>query len=200
MKKIDNILYLTDDTIYLKNKKIDNIIKYKINDGIVNNGKVININKFINTYEKLINTNRINNSLFGETIKVIVPNIYSNADILVLKNILETFNYRKIFIDLESKYYKLNNDNAYINIQNNYMLLYYLDEYKKMNVKNIPSNFFSNMKDTMNYISKLVNNKDLYLIGKGELFQDFFNKFESIYKIKTYMFTDNELYLINASK
>ena len=41
--KLNNTIYLTDDTIYVKNKKRNNIIKYKINKNIILYGKVYNI-------------------------------------------------------------------------------------------------------------------------------------------------------------
>ena len=47
MAKLNNVLYLTDDCIYLKNKKKDKLMKYKINSGIIEYGKIYNIDKFI---------------------------------------------------------------------------------------------------------------------------------------------------------
>ena len=68
--KINNIVYLTDDYVYLKHKKNNNIIKYKLNKNIVEAGKIANQPKFIKSYEQLLNINHLNNSLFGETIKI----------------------------------------------------------------------------------------------------------------------------------
>ena len=45
--KTNNIVYLTDEYIYLKNKKKKDIIRYKINDGIISGGKISNIKNFI---------------------------------------------------------------------------------------------------------------------------------------------------------
>ena len=45
--KINNLLYMTDDIIYLKNRKKLNIIRYKINKNIIRNGRIYNISRFI---------------------------------------------------------------------------------------------------------------------------------------------------------
>ena len=115
--KTNNIVYLTDEYIYLKNKKKKDIIRYKINDGIISGGKISNIK----------------NSLFGDAIKIIVLPSYLPSEINMLKNIFMVFNYRKIIIEKELKYLKLSNNNAYINVYNNYISISYLDEFKKIN-------------------------------------------------------------------
>ena len=159
MKKVNNILYLTDEAIYLKNNKIKNIIKYKINKGVITNGKIANINKFISVYEKLLSENKLNNSLFGETIKIIIHPLYTNADINLLKNIFESLNYRRVSVEYETKYYKLNTTNCYLNIHDSFILLTYINEYKKTITKLIPDNFFSEFTDTLAYIASEVPNK-----------------------------------------
>ena len=70
--KLNNTIYLTDDTIYVKNKKRNNIIKYKINKNIILYGKVYNIEKFTKVYSMLLSENKLNNNLFGDTIKIII--------------------------------------------------------------------------------------------------------------------------------
>ena len=103
--KTNNIVYLTDEYIYLKNKKKKDIIRYKINDGIISGGKISNIKNFIKTYEKLLNEFHLNNSLFGDAIKIIVLPSYLPSEINMLKNIFMVFNYRKIIIEKELKYF-----------------------------------------------------------------------------------------------
>ncbi|MFR5856543.1 MAG: hypothetical protein ACLUFU_01880 [Bacilli bacterium] len=62
MAKINNTLYLTDDYIYLKNKKKNIFIKSNINKGIVECNRIYNMNKFIKCYEKLLRENKLNNN------------------------------------------------------------------------------------------------------------------------------------------
>lgn len=200
MARVNNVLYLTDDIIYLKNKNRKDIIKYNINKNIIIEGKIANIDKFIKAYEKLLNENNLNNNLFGDTIKIIIRPNYTFADISLLKTVFEKFNYRKITIDNETKYYKLNNSNAYLNIFNNYIILTYIDEYKKTNSFVIPANYFNNNTDTFKYIKSKIANKDIYIIGKGEVMNEVFSLFESIYQNKTYIYSNHETYLLDNSK
>lgn len=116
--KYNYVLHITDDNLYLKKK--DKVIKYKLAKDVIYGGKVANINKFMKSLEKLLSENHLNNSLFGEKIKIIVASNYTPADITFLKNIMNCFNYRKISIDKELKYYKLNSTNSYVNVFDNY--------------------------------------------------------------------------------
>lgn len=194
--KYNNILYLTDDTIFLKNKKKE-LIKYKINSGIISNGKICHINKFIKTYEKVLKDNHLNNSLFGETIKIIVNFTYTNADINILKNIFSCFNYRKVIVDYENKYYKLNTTNSYITIYDGYQIISYLNEYKKEVNIFLDSNMFFNIDDLMKYLKYQIKDKVVFLIGKGEKLKEVFKNFEDKYGNVTYMFSNNETYIIS---
>ena len=194
--KLNNTIYLTDDTIYVKNKKRNNIIKYKINKNIILYGKVYNIEKFTNVYSMLLSENKLNNNLFGDTIKIIINPTYTPADIFFLKTIFEKFNYRKIVFEQETKKYKLNQSNAYLNIFDNYLLLSYIDEYKKTKSFLIPNNYFNTLNDTLKYIKNKIANKDLYLIGKGEILTEIFNSFEKKYQNKTYIYKDSEVFLL----
>ena len=45
--KVNNILYLNDDMIYLKIRKQNKTIKYKIYKQIIINGKIYRIDKFL---------------------------------------------------------------------------------------------------------------------------------------------------------
>lgn len=197
MAKLNNILYITDDCIYLKNKKKDKLIKYKINQGIILYGKIYNIDKFIKVYEKILKDNNLNNNLFGDTIKIIVSPNYTPADITLIKKIFEKFNYRKIVVDNEIKTYKLNNNNCYLNIFDNFIVLTFIDEYKKINSFIIYNNYFSTIDKLLVSIKDKIQNKEIILLGHGELLQKIFKEFENKYKNKTYMFTNYDTYLID---
>ena len=197
MAKINNIVYLTDDCIYLKNKKRDNLIRFKINKSIIEYGKIYNIDKFIKVYEKILKDNNLNNNILGDTIKIIVSPNYTPADITILKKILERFNYRKIIIENEIKTYKLNNNNCYLNIFDNYMSLTFIDEYKKINSFIIYNNYFSNIDRLLSSIKDKIQNKEIILLGHGEFLETVFQEFENKYDNKTYIFTNFETYLID---
>lgn len=196
--KYNYTLHITDDYLYLKKK--DNVIKYKLGKDIIYGGKIVNINKFMKSLEKLLSENHLNNSLFGEKVKVIVASNYTLADITLLKNILNCFNYRKISIDKELKTYKLNTSISYINIFDNYLNITFLDEYKKVNNIYIETKCFLNNFDLMEYINYITNNKEIYLLGSGILLNEIFSDFEQKFNKKTYIFEFPETHIITSIK
>lgn len=198
MKKVNNIAYLTDETIYFKNVKTNKIIKQKINKNIIINGKVANIDKFMNVFDKILKDNNINNNIFGDTIKIIVNPTYTNSDNYLIKNLLEKFNFRKVFIENEIKNYKLNKENCYLNINNEYILMSYINEYQKIENYIIPNNFFNDEKSLFDYIKQKIKNKVIYLIGTGEKLNMFFNNFEQDYGNSTYLINESDIYLLNS--
>lgn len=194
--KAQNILYLGDNTIYLKSNKNNKIIKYKTSKGVLVNGKIGNTKGFLKSYELLLQENKLNNKLFGEKIKIIVGPVYNGLDINILKNVFAYFNYRKIMVDNETKYYKLNGNNAYLNVFDNYCYLTYMNEYKKIISINILNNMFFNEQDLCAYIKYQIKDRELYLLGVGERLNNIFNTFEEKYGNKTYVFSNSEDYLI----
>lgn len=198
--KFNNILHITDDYLYLKAKKHKNIIKQKLALNTVYGGKIYNIKKFMKIFEKLLNENHLNNSLFGETIKIIVSSNYTPADITFLKNVMACFNYRKIVIEKELNYYKLNDKNTYINIFDNYFNVTFLDEYKKINNIYMETKSFYNNDDILNYISYITKDKEVCLLGSGDLLKETFANLENKFNKKTYIFSNHETLIITSAK
>ncbi len=198
--KFNNILHITDDFLYLKAKKHKSIIKQKLALNTVYGGKIYNIKKFMKTFEKLLNENHLNNSLFGETIKIIVSSNYTPADITFLKNIMTCFNYRKIVIEKELNYYKLNEKNTYINIFDNYFNVTFLDEYKKINNIYMETKSFYNNEDILNYINYITKDKEVCLLGNGDLLKEVFANLENKFDKKTYIFSNHETLIIASAK
>ena len=152
------------------------------------------------SFEKLLNANHLNNSLFGDTIKIIVANNYKEADILFLKNIISSFNYRKIVVEKEIKYYKLKENIAYINIFDNYFNVTYLDEYKKIKNIYMETNSFKNTSDILKYIDYITDKKEVCLLGSGNILEEVFLNLEDKFNKKTYIFKNHETHIITSEK
>ena len=194
MKK-KNILLLTDDYLYLKHNSI--IIKNVIEKNIVKNGKIANVEKFLISFTKFIKKNKLNNSLFGDNIVVIINNTWTNSDIYVFKYLFSNLNYRKIEFVYDYSYYNLKSNNAYLEIRDNYMIINYFNDYKKIETIMITNNMFNNLDDKMSYIANLINKRELYILGSGDEMHKFYNIFEDKYNIETYIYSNNETYILD---
>lgn len=198
--KVNNVLYLTDNYLYLRRTKSAEIFKEPMPKHLVKEGKITSITKFLKFYEKFLIKNNLNRSLFGENIKIIVGTNYTNADISVLKNLFVQLNYRKIIIEIESKYYKLNQKNAILNLFDTYAYLTYIDDFKEQKSIMIANNMFKNNQDLMAYIKYIIDDKTLYLLGHGEVINDIFNHFENRYTNETFLYFNHDIYLISQVK
>ena len=94
---MENILYI-DDYINLYNKNINKIIVYKPYKNTLNKGRIIDREKFIKLYSKLLKEYKLNNHIFGNSIKVIINNNINKEDINLIKIVLEELNYQNIVI------------------------------------------------------------------------------------------------------
>ena len=190
------IIYLTDEFIYIASK--EKIEKVKLPKNLVLNGKVASINRFITKFMDISKKYNLNNSILGNKLKVLVHAKYTPADITLLKNIFEKLNFRKINIEIENKYYQLNQNNSWLNINSNYALLTYLNEYLKSETILIERNFFNNYLEFLAYIKSKIKNKNLFLIGASEECEKILKDFETQYGNYTYLFENSETFLLDC--
>ena len=118
----------------------------------------------------------------------------------MLKNIFMVFNYRKIIIENELKYFKLSINNAYINVYNNYISISYLDEFKKINNLYFEPRLFKNEQDLIKYLKYILNSKEIYLLGNCNLLNTIFSDLENKTGLKTYLYSNHETYILDKSK
>lgn len=197
MKKWE-ILYLTDDYIFYK--KNGKIYEMNLEKGIIYGNKICNLSKFIKTYEKFLDINNLNNSLFGSNLKVIVEMNYNDADITLLKNLFTKFNYKKVVVDKIVKCFKLTKENSYLNINDNYLSITYLNEFNKITNICIETKCFKNTNDLMEYINYITLDKELYLLGTGTILEDIFSLFEDKFKKKVFLYHNAKTYVISKFK
>ena len=153
--------------------------------------------------EKICHSYKLNNSIIGEKIKVIVSNEYNLLDKEILRNCFEKLNFRNILIEEENKYYKLDLNKAYLNILKDYMSLTYINDYQKKEIYLIPLNFFlfndlDNIDFLLEFIKKKIDKRELYLLGYGKYLEDIYTNFEKKYHNPTYLFAHHETYIIDT--
>ncbi len=194
-----NILYLVDDYLLYYSKGINKIIKYKLTNKALKNGKIANVKLFISSYKNFIKEDNINNSLFGDAITIIINPSYTKVDIEVLKNIFIGLNYRKVNIINEMKLYKLNNSNAYLNYNNTYAFLSYLDYYKEKHSLLITYDLFTD-EDIIKLINKKLKKRNIYTFGNNEKIFDLIEKIEVKSSNIGYVFSNKDTFLIDETK
>lgn len=195
MKKKESIIYLVDNYIYLHSQK--EIIKVKLAKGILKNGKIADVKEFMKKYQQLIKQYNLNNSIFGENIEIIIHPDYSKAEKELLKNIFTSMNYRHINLTNEIKLYKLNNTKAFLNYNEEYAILSYINYYKEITSLLIPHQLFKT-KELQAYIHTKIPNKVLYIIGRNSKIEEFINSYEENYHQEIYYFLNHETYLLDT--
>ena len=191
-----NVLYLVDDYILYYSKKLKKLLKYKLPTKTLRNGKIANTKLFISSYKKFLTTHKLNNNLLGDTLTVIVNPDYTKVEIDILTNVFLSLSYRKINIVNEIKLYKLNSNNAYLNYNDQYLILTYQDEFKEKNVYLIDQKLGSN-ELLINLINSKLKNRNIMGFGLNKDLAAFLKRLESNSLNTGYYFANNESYLID---
>ncbi len=159
---MNNIVYL-DDFINIYSKKNKRIIVEESSD-ILKKGKIINTRKFIEKFETIKKSNKLN-TLVKDNIYIIINNSYDEAYLNSLKQIFENLNYNKINYIKEEDLLNVNNKSIFINTSLNYFeLLYYygkelICDYLDLNELNLK---------ILITIINFLNLKEIYLFGKNK--------------------------------
>ncbi len=187
---MENILYL-DDYINLYNIDTNKIIVYKPYKNCLNQGRIINKEKFIKVYSKMLKEYDLNNKIFGSDINVIInKNIFLEDKNLII-NVLEELNYKHITFIKEDKYLKINKNDLYIIYNYNYFYIYYMD-----NIGNIKINMYELNIINKEFISKILKQykkRNIYIYGKN--YQEL-NKILLKEKMDFYYFYDSDNLII----
>lgn len=187
---MDNILYL-DDFINLYSKKNHALIILKPYRNTLRNGMIIDRNKFIKKFQKIIDEYNLGSTFFNENIFIVINNLHTYEDKILLKDIMEELNYKNIKFIQETEYLKLNKDNIYINYNNSYFYILYINELGKIEVNLYKKDDINN--GFIKYIIKSLNGKNIILYGKN------IKELENILKkekIDYYFYDDSDNLLI----
>ncbi|MBQ8901684.1 MAG: hypothetical protein IJY87_01290 [Bacilli bacterium] len=187
---MDNILYL-DDFINLYSKKNHALIILKPYRNTLRNGMIIDRHKFIKKFQKIIDEYNLGSTFFNENIFIVINNLHTYEDKILLKDIMEELNYKNIKFIQETEYLKLNKDNIYINYNNSYFYILYINELGKIEVNLYKKDDINN--GVIKYIIKSLNAKNIILYGKN------IKELENILKkekIDYYFYDDSDNLLI----
>ena len=152
---MENILYL-DDCINLYNKNHKKIICVKPYKNTLLNGHIIDRKKFIEKFVNIKRENKLHNKLFNEKIIVIINASYKKEDKILLKEILEELNYKKVEYVNEINLIKIDKNMCFINFNEGYFLLYYLNYKGNVEMKIYANDYINKalIKDILNIINK----------------------------------------------
>lgn len=166
---MNNVLYLTDNVCFYKRERAQKIYKLFYTDQVLKFGKVADEDLFVKQTNKLLTQKKLINIFVNQNLTVIINDTYTKIDKEILKNCLEKLNFRNILFKEESSILDLNKNN-YISVNNEYIIIYYQNEYLQKVHKLIPSNFFKEYKQLINYINnELANKKRIYLYGNNDV-------------------------------
>lgn len=121
MLKGDSVIaYIVEDILYLIYK--DRVIQNSLKD-VIYQGFIIDKEKFMDSFLKIIKKEKIKNKLFGDTITILKNAFYSSSDIFFLDSIFNELGFIKVnYWDIHPF---LSDDHAtYIEINESYMIVY----------------------------------------------------------------------------
>lgn len=161
---MDNILYL-DDYINLYNRKTKQLIIIKPYKNTLQNGFVIDKDKFIKRWNLVIEKYGIKNSIFDEMMFIVTNNLYNIKEKIFIKELMENLNYKHIKFIQETNYLKINKEMVYINYNYTYFYLLYTDY-----LGNIEYNLYKNDSINKSLILKILDKfrgKKIIIYGKN---------------------------------
>ncbi len=188
---MENILYL-DDYINFWNKKLNKILVIKPYKDTLLNGKIIDRDKFIKRFSKIIIDNKLNKNIFNNTITIIINSSYTKEDKRLLTNVFEELNYKNIKFVNEINYLNVNKNNLILNYNDTYFYFYYQNYKGNIDMLMLPNNNITSEFIT-DYI-KLLKMKNVYLFGKS--FLDIISKLDKE-KINYYYYEESANLILN---
>jgi hypothetical protein len=192
-----NYLYLVDNIAFYKSYKNNNIFKIKLSKKEIKLGKISDINLFYDTFNTFLIQKHLINILYNEKITLIINETYTNSDKYLLEEILNKINFNQVYFINVSNILDLKKYN-YLEINNDYLLMYYKNNLKKKKYRLIPSNFFNSNEELFNYINNNFPSKDTLLYGNNTSIEDILKELDKFNnKINYYILEKPSSYLVN---
>lgn len=188
---MENILYL-DDYINFYIKKLNKLEVIKPYKNTLDNGKIIDRNKFIKIFKKIKEIYKLNNFIFNEKIIIIINKTYNKEDKILLQQIMEELEYKNITFINELELIKIGKKSLFINFNYTYFYIYYMDEYGLINIINLKNNMI--IKKVLNHIINLLNKNTIIITGKN--YKELVNMLKKT-KYNYLYYEENECLFIN---
>lgn len=187
MKRQTITLQIVQNGILIPNN--EKIIYHKFYS--VDNYKVINKTLFIEEFNKISSTYKINNKFLTDNISIIVDNIYTETDKSTITSIFKELSFNKIdFINI-TDIFKLKSNELLIDISTNHIKIYFNNQILSTPV------YFSKYKDILRlYLNQiLLKNKikEVKLFGNNCLKTKLINELEKELSIKIYFYSHPEI-------
>lgn len=159
-----NILYLDDyiNFYYEKNQRKIIFMPYK---DTLKKGHIINRDKFIKSFRKMAELNKITNNIFLNKLIIIINSSWSIEDKKIITEIFEELNYKKIEFINEISYLKINKNDVIFNFNQSYFYLYYKNNLGNIEYAEYEKNLI-NIK-LINDIIKIIKKKNIFIYGKN---------------------------------
>ena len=170
--KSNNIIYFYENNVIVRFN--DNIYYLKLNENILNNGIILNKDKFIKKYNEFTKENNLKKIINNKMVVIIQNNISIN-DIKMLSIVFEELGIKIIKIIKDISLLNVKKNKAYL-IGDNNLRLYFINKYNKKSTINMNTSQISiiqnNIKESLfvlssndDLINKLLKNKSYYLIN-----------------------------------
>ncbi len=191
-----NYLYLVDNICYYKANK-NNIYTVKYDDNVLLRGKVNNEKEFYKETYLFLKKNNLINIFLSQKVTVVTNPLYTDLDKKNLKEILEKLNYTNIYFISINELLDLKETN-YIEYNQEYIFLYYLNEFNQFSYKYIPNNFFPTLSEQFKFIGNTlnINNNKTYTYGQI-INSKYLDKIEKYLNKKIYYLENAGIYLLN---
>ncbi len=150
-------LYFVDDVMYIFYK--ERVIDVRLSN-IVSKGIIVDREKFIDEFTKILKKEKIKGKLFGDNIYVVKNVFYNVRDIFFLDSIFLELGFLKV-IYLDIKKYISKNNTTYIEVNNSYMIIYVQDGIF------LDLDYFKDLPRILDYF-KNVYHGDLVLFGRNK--------------------------------
>lgn len=177
--KSNNIIYFYENNVIVRFN--DNIYYLKLNENILNNGIILNKDKFIKEYNEFTKENKLKKFINNKMIVIIQSNISVN-DIKMLSIIFEELGIKIIKIIKDITLLNVRKNISYL-IGNSKLRLYFINKYNKKVTINL--NTFQISYNEIVYIIQNYIKESLFILSSND---DLINK---LLKNKSYYLINN---------